>query len=75
VEFIAGRKDWTHVRIAPITIGDKSWIGMGATILKGVNIGEGAVVAAKSVVTRDGGPWTIVGGNPATFIRRVVPGA
>lgn len=66
-----GQKDWTTVKIAPVTICDKAWIGFGASILKGVTIGEGAMVAAKSVVTRDVPPWTLVGGNPAREIRRI----
>jgi acetyltransferase-like isoleucine patch superfamily enzyme len=49
----------------PITIGPRAWIATGATILPGVTIGEGAVVAAASVVTRDVEPYTIVAGTPA----------
>ena len=56
-------------RDAPITIHDNVWIGSSAIILKGVTIGEGAVVAAGSVVTRDVKAFTIVGGNPAKLIR------
>jgi len=56
-------------RDAPITIRDNVWIGSSAIILKGVTIGEGAVVAAGSVVTRDVKAFTIVGGNPAKLIR------
>lgn len=52
-----------------VTIGRYAWIGAGATILPGVNIGEGAVVAAASVVTRDVAPYSIVAGNPARFIK------
>lgn len=54
---------------APITICDGVWIGARATILPGVTIGEGAIVAANAVVTRDVAPWTVVGGNPAKFIK------
>lgn len=54
---------------APITIGDGVWIGARAIILPGVTIGEGAVVAAGAVVTKDVDPWTVVGGNPAKFIK------
>lgn len=66
-----GWKDWTGVATAPVKIGDKCWIGMHSLILKGVEIGEGAIVAAGSVVTRNVAPWTIVGGNPAREIRRI----
>lgn len=45
------------------------WIGHNATIMPGVTIGNGAVIAANSTVTRDVAPYTIVGGNPATLIR------
>lgn len=50
-------------------VGNDVWIGYAATIMPGVTIGDGAVVATKSVVTRDVPPYAIVGGNPATVIR------
>lgn len=53
---------------APIEIGDRAWIALRATILGGVTIGEGAVVAAGAVVTRDVAPFTIVAGTPAVPI-------
>ena len=68
-DWIRGTKDWSTVAIAPIKISDKAWIGVRAMILKGVTIGEGAVVGAGSIVTRDVPAWTIVGGNPAQVIR------
>ena len=55
-------------RGGPVTIGDRVWIGYRALILPGVTIGEGAVVAAGAVVTRDVAPYMIVGGNPAREI-------
>lgn len=64
-------KDWSVVRSKPIKIEDKVWIGTGCKILKGVTIGEGAVVQAGSVVTKDVDPWTIVGGNPAVVLKRL----
>jgi acetyltransferase-like isoleucine patch superfamily enzyme len=64
-------KDWSNVKRKKITIGDKSWIGFNAIIMKGVSIGEGAIVAAGSVVTKDVPPYTIVGGNPARIIREL----
>jgi len=48
-----------------VRIGDRAWIGFRAIILPGVTIGEGAVVGAGSVVTKDVEPYTIVAGNPA----------
>jgi len=55
-------------RHRPIVICDYVWIGVGATILQGVRIGEGAVVAAGAVVTKDVDPYTVVGGCPAKVI-------
>lgn len=63
--------DWTDVGSAPIVISDRVWIGFGAVILKGVTIGEGAIVGACSVVSRDVEPYTVVAGNPAVLIRRL----
>jgi hypothetical protein len=58
------------VRIAaPITVGNHVWIGLNATILKGVSIGNGAVVAAGAVVTRDVPARTLVAGVPARVIK------
>lgn len=51
-----------------ICIGDYCWIGIGAIILKGVTIGEGSIIAAGSVVTKNVNPYEIVGGCPATVI-------
>ncbi|MEA1960138.1 MAG: acyltransferase [Bacillota bacterium] len=59
-------------RIGPIHIEDHVWIGCRAVILKGVTIGEGAIVANNAVVTRDVPPRTMVGGNPARVIREDV---
>jgi acetyltransferase-like isoleucine patch superfamily enzyme len=56
----------------PISIGDDVWIGCRATVLKGVTIGAGAVVAAGSVVTRDVPPAALVGGNPAKVLRESI---
>lgn len=69
--WIRGHKNWSHVKIAPVKIGDKAWIGFNSILLKGVTIGEGAVVAAGSVVTKDVPPWTIVAGNPARVVREL----
>ncbi|KRK98626.1 streptogramin A resistance protein [Secundilactobacillus odoratitofui DSM 19909 = JCM 15043] len=50
-------------------IGNDVWIGRGAVIMPGVHIGDGAVIGAYSLVTKDVAPYTIVGGNPAHVIR------
>ena len=54
---------------SPIRIGNKVWIGSNATILPGVTIGDGAIIAAGAVVTKDVPDYAIVGGNPAKIIR------
>ena len=59
----------------PIVIEDGVWIGARATILPGVVIGEGSVVAAGAVVSKDVPPHTIVGGVPARPIRDITPAA
>jgi maltose O-acetyltransferase len=56
-----------------ITIGNGVWIGVGATILAGVTIGDMAMIAAGSVVSKDVPPYTIVGGVPAKIIRTFDP--
>ncbi|RCW48866.1 acyltransferase [Paenibacillus prosopidis] len=56
----------------PVFIGDKVWIGCKSTILKGITIGNGAVVAAGSVVTKDVEPYTLVAGVPAKEVKRNV---
>jgi acetyltransferase-like isoleucine patch superfamily enzyme len=57
----------------PVRIGDDAWIGCSCVILRGVTIGEGAVVGAGSVVTKDVPPWTLVAGNPARAVRALDP--
>jgi putative colanic acid biosynthesis acetyltransferase WcaF len=54
---------------APISIGAGAWVCAGAFIGPGVNLGDGAVAAARAVVVKDVEPWTVVGGNPARFIK------
>ena len=53
----------------PVTIADFVWCGANVTILPGVTVGEGAILGAGSVVTRDVPPMAIVGGNPARVIK------
>jgi acetyltransferase-like isoleucine patch superfamily enzyme len=62
-------KDWSVVKNAPIVIKDKVWVGFNSIIMKGITIGEGAVIAAGSVVTKDVPDYAIVGGNPAKIIK------
>lgn len=57
---------------APIYIENYVWLATGAVIGKGVTIGEGAVVGARAAVFKDVEPWTVVGGNPAKFIKKRV---
>ena len=64
----AGRLD-RRLRTAPVIISDNVWIGMNATILKGVTIGENSVVAAGSVVTKSVAPNVVVAGNPAVVVK------
>ncbi len=64
-------KNWDVVKTAPIKICDNVWIGMNAIILKGVEIGEGAIVGAGSVVTKSVEPWTMVAGNPARVVKHL----
>jgi phosphonate metabolism protein (transferase hexapeptide repeat family) len=63
--------DWR--RLHHVTIGHDVWIGHGAIVLPGRNIGNGAVIAAGAIVTKDVGPYTIVAGNPARVIRQRFP--
>jgi acetyltransferase-like isoleucine patch superfamily enzyme len=63
--------DYSVVPRSPVIIEDDAWIGTKSTIVKGVRIGRGAVVAAASVVTRDVPAFTLVGGNPARELRRL----
>jgi acetyltransferase-like isoleucine patch superfamily enzyme len=56
---------------SPVRICDDAWIGAGAMVLRGVTIGEGGVVAAGAVVTKDVPPFSIVAGNPAVLIREL----
>lgn len=70
-------KDWsnamegkTYPTKGDTKIGNDVWLGFGATIMPGINIGDGAIIASRSVVTKDVEPYAIVGGNPAKIIRK-----
>lgn len=56
----------------PISIGAQAWICADAFVGPGVNVGEGAVVGAAAVATRDVPAWTVVAGNPARFVKQRV---
>lgn len=71
--------DWTERTLDLVTgmpsrgdtiVGNDVWLGYGVTVMPGVRIGDGAVVAARAVVTADVPPYAIAGGNPARTIRR-----
>ena len=74
--YSAGHRIQPEGRIAdvyaqPVTIGNDVWIGGHSTILPGVTIGDGAVVAAGAVVTKDVPPRSLVAGNPAVFKKSI----
>lgn len=56
----------------PVIIGNNIWIGDKATILSGVSIGEGAIIGANAVVTRDVPPYSVAAGNPAKIIKSLI---
>ena len=72
--FCAFGDNWKDVPLTPgfkgdTVIGNDVWIGYNAIIMPGVHIGDGAIIASKSVVTKDIEPYAIVGGNPAKLIK------
>ena len=64
----------TQVPARPIHIGNNVWIGFDSCVLPGLNIGDGSIVGARSVVVEDVPPLTVVAGNPARVIRQLEPG-
>ncbi len=56
--------------LKPISIGSQVWVAADAFVGPGVTIGEGVVVGARSAVFKDVEPWTVVGGNPAKYIKK-----
>ena len=70
--FQSGKMIWTEVESKKIKIKKNAWIGMRSIILKGVTIGEGAIVAAGSVVTKDVPSYTLVAGNPAIIKKKLI---
>ena len=63
--YFSGRQE-----ISNTIIGNDVWIGQKAIIMAGIKIGNGSIVAAGSIVTRNVEPYSIVGGNPARLIRK-----
>lgn len=59
--------DWRRSR--PVRIGHDTWIGHAAIVMKGVTIGNGAIIAANSVVTKDVPPYAVAGGTPARLLK------
>jgi putative colanic acid biosynthesis acetyltransferase WcaF len=74
VHLCTGSHDYTDelfpLFAKPITIGDYAWICADSFIAPGVCVGEGAVIGARSVVTRSLPPWTVCAGNPARAIKQ-----
>lgn len=69
--WIEGHKDWTGVRIVPVRIENRAWVGFNVSLLPGVVVGEGAIIGACSVVTKSVPAWTIAAGNPARVMREL----
>lgn len=68
--FIAN-KNWDTVNSKPIVIGNNVWLGFDVVVLKGVTIGDGAIIGARSVVTRDIPAWSVAVGNPAKVVKYI----
>jgi acetyltransferase-like isoleucine patch superfamily enzyme len=64
-----GKKDDDLTSKGPIVIGNDVWIGQRAIIMSGVRIGDGSIIGAGSIVTKNVAPYAIVAGNPARFVR------
>jgi virginiamycin A acetyltransferase len=64
---VAMPDQWPHK--GDTVIGNDVWIGYGATLMPGVQVGDGAIIAAQAVVTKSVPPYAVVGGNPAQIIR------
>ena len=60
---------WQYSDSKPVKINNNVWIGRYATILKGVSIGEGSIVACNALVTKDVPPYSVVAGNPARVVK------
>ena len=63
--------DWRNVDSTPVVIEDDVWLGFKSSVLKGVTIGRGSIVAAGAMVTKDVPAYTLVAGNPARVVREL----
>ena len=72
--FTRGHPDDISLDESPVKICDDAWVGAGAMVLRGVTVGQGAIVAASAVVTKDVAAFSIVAGNPAVLVRELGPG-
>lgn len=62
---------WEYAESKPIRIEENVWIGRNSSIMKGVTVGKGAIIAFGAVVTKDVPPYTIVAGNPAKVVKQL----
>lgn len=69
--FKSGHPKYIDLGERPVRIGDDAWIGANAIVLRGVSIGQGGVVAAGAVVTKDVPPYSVVAGNPAVVVKEL----
>ena len=70
VPFGALGQEWKDASKGDTLIGNDVWIGYESLIMPGTKIGDGAIIATRSVITKDVAPYSIVGGNPAQLIRK-----
>ncbi len=68
-------QNWKNGRRGDTIVGNDVWIGMGATIMPGVSIGDGAIIGARAVVASDVPPYGVAVGNPAETVKRRFDGA
>ncbi|MFX3636497.1 MAG: CatB-related O-acetyltransferase [Candidatus Pristimantibacillus sp.] len=76
--FSSFMQEFSYIKGVPqsngnVVIGNDVWMGLSSTIMSGVKIGDGAVIAAHALVTKDVPPYAIVGGNPAKVIKYRFP--
>lgn len=69
-DWVGAMEGKTYPNKGDINIGNDVWVGFNATIMAGVTVGDGAIIAANSTVVKDVAPYSIVGGNPAKEIRK-----